>query len=261
MTQVLSDPTLDSFRLDGKVALITGGTRNIGLATAKVFAAAGADLVLTARNDGPLQSVKEELERRGTNVCALAGDVADQVYVQRLVDMAYERFGRVDVLVNNAFRAGQVRPEFALDTPDEDWNECWQTNVLAPFRLMQLVGRQMLAGAGGSIINILSISAFGHDAGLTAYAATKSALWTLTKYVAAEVAPLVRVNAIAPGTITQSGKPRTIQMERLVPNIPAGRIGHPTEIAATALFLASPASSYVTGQVISVDGGIGRGTG
>jgi len=244
MTQVLSDPTLDSFRLDGKVALITGGTRNIGLATAKVFAAAGADLVLTARNDGPLQSVKEELERRGTNVCALAGDVADQVYVQRLVDMAYERFGRVDVLVNNAFRAGQVRP-----------------NVLAPFRLMQLIGRQMLAGAGGSIINILSISAFGHDAGLTAYAATKSALWTLTKYVAAEVAPLVRVNAIAPGTITQSGKPRTIQMERLIPNIPAGRIGHPTEIAATALFLGSPASSYVTGQVISVDGGIGRGTG
>ena len=261
MTQVLPDPTLESFRLDGKVALVTGGTRNIGLATARAFAAAGADLVITARNDAPLQLVREELEQRGTNVCALAGDVADQAYVERLVDVAYERFGHVDVLVNNAFRAGQVRPEFALDTPDADWDECWQTNVLAPFRLMQLIGRRMLAADGGSIINILSISAFGHDAGLTAYAATKSALWTLTKYVAAEVAPLVRVNAIAPGTVTTSGKPRTIQMERLIPDIPIGRIGRPTEIASTALFLASSASSYITGQVISVDGGICRGTG
>jgi len=127
--------------------------------------------------------------------------------------------------------------------------------------LMQLVGRRMLQASGGSIINILSISAFGHDAGPAAYVATKSALWALARYVAGGTAPKVRVNAIAPGAITEDGQPRTIQMERLIPVIPAGRIGHPTEIANAALFLASDASCYVTGRVMTVDGGIGRGTG
>jgi NAD(P)-dependent dehydrogenase (short-subunit alcohol dehydrogenase family) len=250
-----------AFRLDGRVALITGGTRNIGRAIAATFAAAGADLVLTARHAQPLAAVAEEIRQAGARVCAITGDVRIDADMRATVDQAYTEFGRVDVLVNNAFSAGRVRPQVTLDTSDQDWDDCWRANVLGPFRLMQLVGRRMLEASGGSIINILSISAFGHDAGLAAYAATKSALWALTRYVAAETAPKLRVNAIAPGTITEDGRPRTIQMERLIPVIPAGRIGHPTEIANAALFLASDASSYVTGHVMTVDGGIGRGTG
>jgi 7-alpha-hydroxysteroid dehydrogenase len=245
------------FRLDGQVALVTGATKNIGRSIAATFAAAGASLVLTARTASDLEASCEQLRSGGAQVRAVPGDVALDADVRRAVAAAIDTFGRIDVLVNNAYSAGAARP-FALDVPDEDWDSCWRANVLGPYRLMQLAGRLMIEQGGGSIINILSISAFRHDPGMTAYAATKAALWSLTRYVATEAAPTVRVNAISPGPITENGLPRTEVEERNLPLIPMARGGVPAEIATVALFLASPASSYVTGQVIGVDGGLAR---
>jgi len=245
------------FRLDGQVALVTGATKNIGRAIAGTFAAAGASLVLTARTASDLEARCAELRARGTRVHPVVGDVASDDDVRRTVAAAQATFGRIDVLVNNAYSAGRARP-FALDVPDEDWDSCWRANVLGPYRLMQLAGRLMIDNGGGSIINILSISAFRHDPGMTAYAATKAALWSLTRYIATEAAPAVRVNAISPGPITDDGLPRSKGMERNLPLIPMARGGLPGEIATVALFLASPASSYVTGQVVGVDGGLAR---
>jgi len=246
-----------SFRLDGQVAIVTGATKNIGRAIADAFAGAGASLVLTARTESDLEVRCRELRADGVRVHGVVADVASDADVRRTVAEAEDAFGRVDVLVNNAYSAGTARP-FALDVPDQDWDSCWRANVLGPYRLMQLAGRLMIDRGGGSIINILSISAFRHDPGMTAYAATKAALWSLTRYVATEAAPAVRVNAISPGPITPNGLPRTRGMERNLPLIPMGRCGVPHEIAMVALFLASPASSYVTGQVIGVDGGLAR---
>jgi NAD(P)-dependent dehydrogenase (short-subunit alcohol dehydrogenase family) len=242
--------------LEGKVALITGATMNIGRSIAQAYAEAGAKLVITARTRSDLDKTASELSSLGCDVLPVAGDVADPTAAERTVGEAEAAFGKIDVLVNNAYHAGSARP-FALEVPSEDWDRCWRTNVLGPYRYMQLTCRQMMQ-TGGSIINVLSIAAFQHVPGMTAYAATKAALWSLTRYVATEMAPNVRVNAISPGPVSEDGLPRTPGMARVAPLVPLQRIGRPDEVANVALFLASDASSYVTAQVIGVDGGFAR---
>lgn len=251
-----------TFSLDGMVAFITGGTKNIGRATAHRFAAAGADVVITARSEAGLLEVKSELERLdGGRVLTIAGDVSNDDDVVRSVETAVESFGGVDILVNNAMfssrRGGRKR---GLETSPEDWEAIFRGNVLAPCRYIQLFEPIMRGRHGGSIINLLSIVTTGYVEGLMAYATSKSALATITRYLATELAPAIRVNAISPGAISPDGQPMGSIQRQLAQVAPMQRVGKADEVASVALFLASDASSFVTGQVIVADGGIlGKG--
>jgi NAD(P)-dependent dehydrogenase (short-subunit alcohol dehydrogenase family) len=249
------------FRLDRRVAFITGGTKNIGRAIARTFVRAGADVIITARTEADLVDVASELREMGGRVLTVVGDVGDEGAVTRSVTAALDVFGGVDILVNNAFsKGGPVRRERALDTSADDWDAVWRTNVMGPYRYIQLLEPVMRDRGRGSIVNLLSIIAYRYANGLAAYATTKSALWTLTRYMATELGPTIRVNAIAPGAVSPTGEPRNFVQEQIAKVAPMQRIGSPDEIASAALFLASDASSFVTGQVIVVDGGVvGKG--
>jgi NAD(P)-dependent dehydrogenase (short-subunit alcohol dehydrogenase family) len=242
--------------------LITGGTKNIGRAMARMFVTAGADVVITSRTEGDLKEVAEDLAGLGGRALPVVADVSNPDDIERSVDAAVAAFGGVDVMVNNAFsKGGPVRREWALDTSVQDWDAVWRTNVMGPFHYMQLLEPVMRERGRGSVINLLSIVALGYDNGLMAYATSKNALGTITRYLATELAPAIRVNAIAPGAISPTGEPRNHVQERIAQVAPMKRIGNPHEIASAALFLASDASSFVTGQVLVVDGGIvGKGT-
>ena len=247
-----------SIRLDGKVALVTGGTKNIGLAIARAFATAGAGVVITARNAAGLEEARAELETLGTGkILTITADVSDDDDIVRSADTALDTFGGVDVLVNNAYYAGRLagrRP--GLEMTPEQWDAIWRGNVLAPYRHIQLLEPTMRERGAGSIINLQSIAASGYVHGLMGYAASKSALGAITRYLAVDLAPTIRVNAISPGPISPDGTPLgTIQRE-LSRLSALHRVGRADEIASVALFLASDASSYITGQTLVADGGV-----
>ncbi len=247
------------FRLDGKVAFITGGTKNIGRATALKFMMAGADVVITARTESSLRETKAELEslRPGGKVLAVTADVSDEQAIERSVDAALDTFGGVDILVNNAYFSGRPRGRRAvLETSYDEWDAVWRGNVMAPFRYAQLLEPGMRNRGGGSIINLGSIAASGYFDGLIAYATSKNALATMTRYLAVELAPLIRVNAVSPGAISPDGEPMGPIQRRLSELSPMQRVGAAQELASVALFLASDASSFVTGQVVVADGGV-----
>jgi NAD(P)-dependent dehydrogenase (short-subunit alcohol dehydrogenase family) len=245
---------LDRFRLDGRTALITGASRNIGAAIARAFAAAGANLVVNARTAGPLEAFAATVrERYAVEVTSVAADLAQPAERARLIAEIARRVGSVDVLVNNA--AGGGRPDSGLATSPEMWREAVEVNVTTPFELCRAFVPGMRSRGRGAVINILSTAAFAVVPPMLAYGAMKSALWTMTKYLARECAPQVRVNAICPGTVQEGGEMKVASWSRLVPLTALGRIGDPDELAGAALFLASDAASYTTGQVIFVDGG------
>jgi NAD(P)-dependent dehydrogenase (short-subunit alcohol dehydrogenase family) len=187
--------------------------------------------------------------------------------VNRLAEEAVARFGGVDVLVNNAFSAGLEEGLNVLDVPDGTWEGVFETNLFGPLRLTRALARNMLSsGRGGSVINLISGSGFlpnsapGHLPAPTMapYGVSKGALWTLTRYLAAELAPHVRVNALCPGLVSETGGMRDEEpYERLIRSgaVPMGRIGRPEEIAGAAVYLASPAASYTTGEVLICNGG------
>lgn len=245
-------------RLDGKVAFITGGTKNIGRATARAFVAAGSDVVITARTATDLDVARAELEALGGGrVLAVAADATVDDQIVESVRAAIDEFGGVDILVNNAYFSGRLSGRRSgLETSLEDWDAAWRGNVLSAYRYIQLIEPSMLARGGGSVINLLSIAMSGHLEGLLAYAASKSALATITRFLAAELAPAIRVNAISPGAISPDGEPRGSIQRDLLQLSPMRRVGVPDEIASVALFLASDASSFVTGQTIVADGGV-----
>lgn len=244
-----SNETLARFRLDGRTALITGASRNIGAAIARAFADAGAALVLNARGAAGLEQLAGELRQRGVPVTTVAADLAQAADRVRLI----ERIGTVDVLVNNAASGG--RPDSGLATTPEIWREAMEVNVAAPFELCRALVPGMRQRGRGAVINVLSSAAFAVVPPMLAYGASKSALWTMTKYLARECAPEVRVNAICPGTVQEGGTLKVPSWSKLLPLTALGRVGDPSELAAAALFLASEASSYTTGQVLFVDGG------
>ena len=252
------EPTTGQPRLDGKVAFITGGTKNIGRATARAFAAAGAAVVITARTEADLKEAKSDLEAiGGGEVLTVTADASVDDEIVESVRVAVDTFGGVDILVNNAYFSGRLGGRRAgLETSLEDWDAVWRGNVLAAYRHIQLLEPSMRARGGGSVINLLSIAMSGHIDGLLAYATTKSALATITRYLATELAPAIRVNAISPGAISPDGEPRGSIQRELVQLSPMQRVGVPDEIASVALFLASDASSFVTGQTIVADGGV-----
>jgi NAD(P)-dependent dehydrogenase (short-subunit alcohol dehydrogenase family) len=245
---------LDRFRLDGRTALITGASRNIGAAIGRAFAEAGADLIVNARSRAPLDAFAQSVrDRFGVQVTAIAADLAQPGERARLMAEIEQCAGGVDILVNNATSAG--RPDSGLDTTSDMWRDTIEVNVTAPFELCRALVPGMRARGRGAVINMLSTAAFAVVPPMLAYGAMKSALWTMTKYLARECAPAVRVNAICPGTVQEGGEMKVPSWSKLLPLTALGRVGDSNELAGAALFLASDASSYTTGQVIFVDGG------
>jgi len=242
--------------LKNQVALITGASRGIGLAIAKLFAQHGASLALVARTEESLSAALEICRSAGVQAHPFPCDLACLPATQEIVEKVLQRFGKIDILVNNA---GITRDALLLRISDEDWQIVLDTNLRSAFVLTRAVARSMMKSRYGRIINISSVSGIIGNAGQANYAASKAALIALTKTTAREFASRgITANAIAPGFITTdmtSDLPEKLTQE-LLQQIPLGRFGTPEEIASTALFLASPAASYITGQTIIVDGGL-----
>jgi NAD(P)-dependent dehydrogenase (short-subunit alcohol dehydrogenase family) len=247
---------LDSFRVDGRVAIVTGASSGLGVAFARALAEAGADVALGARRLGRLEETRAIVESAGRRAFALAMDVAKPEECQRLVDQTVAHLGRVDILVNNA-GIGTAVP--AMRETPEQFRQVIDINLNGCYWMAQACGRVMQPCS--SIINIASVIGIT-TAGLpqAAYAASKAGLIGLTRDLAQQWSGRkgIRVNALAPGffasEMTEQFRPGYIESQQ--PRILAGRIGDPRELAAAVVFLASPASAYVTGQTLSVDGGV-----
>ena len=241
--------------LSGKVALITGASRGIGRQTALTLAGAGATVVLTSRGDAAA-AVAAEVTAAGGQALALAADVADAEAVQRVVETTTERFGRLDVLVNNA---GITRDQLLLRMKREDWDAVVATNLTVTFLCTQAVLRTMLKQRSGRIISISSVVGQSGNPGQTNYAATKAGIIGFSKALAREVASRsITVNVVAPGLI-DTDMTRDISTDaqaNWASAIPLGRLGTPDDVAAAVCFLASDAAGYITGQVLAINGGM-----
>ncbi len=249
------------FNLQGHVAVITGGGRGIGAGIARSFVEAGARVVLAARRADEIERVASELTELGGETLAVPTDVTDADAVQHLADTAREHFGAVHVWVNNAGGSPMRMPIDQL--PPEEWDRTIALNLTAVYRGSVIAARAMRAsGARGSIINITSGAGTGPVPGSAHYGAAKAGVNSLTWTLAAEFAPDIRVNAVAPGAIPTEvmlkavGKDET-QLDELLEewNIPLGRLGTPRDIGAACLYLASEAASWVSGEIIRVGGG------
>lgn len=250
---------LDLFRLDDRVAIITGAGRGIGAAIATAFADVGADVVIGARTEAQLLAVAETVKKHGRRAAVVPGDLSTRKGMELLVERALDEFGRIDIVVNNA---GGSLPLPFLQTPESHFNEALLWNVTTAFNLTQLAVPHMLKQGGGSVINIASAIGRFPDRGFCAYGTAKAALIHLTKNLACDLAPKIRVNAIAPGAIATSALEIVLTNEaitkEMVSRTPLKRIGRVEDVAAGAVYLASPASAYVTGRVLDIDGGLRR---
>jgi len=245
------------FDLTGRVALITGGNGGIGLGMARGLAKAGASVIIAGRNAAKNAAAVAELTGLGATCDVLEVDVADDAACRAMVEAAHARFGQLDILVNNAGIARGGRPQ---NLPIADWNAVLQTNLTAVMVACQAAYPLMKARGGGKIINTGSMYSLFGGAFSPAYAASKGGLVQLTKSLAAAWAPdNIQVNAILPGWITtemtQGGKDNEPFSARIVARTPAGRWGEPVDFEGPAVFLASPASDFVTGSSLAVDGG------
>jgi len=249
------------FDLTGKVALVTGGSRGLGLEMATALGEAGASVVITARREQWLTPAEQELRAKGIEVLAVTCDVSNPDDVNAAVRATIDRFARVDILVNNA---GIAWGEPVETMPLEKWRQVFDTNTVGCFLMSQAVGNEMLRlGNGGAIINIASVAGLtGLEANVldaVGYSASKGAIITLTRDLAVKWAKRgIRVNAIAPGFFDTRLSHAQLEKTRqkIEQTTPMGRIGKPSELGGVAVFLASPAASYVTGQVLAVDGGM-----
>ncbi|MDF5752820.1 3-oxoacyl-ACP reductase family protein [Spongiactinospora sp. TRM90649] len=248
---------LDSFSLQGKVAVVTGASRGIGRALAQALGEAGASVAVTARTLEPAERAARELQAAGITALPVSLDVTDSAQVDRMVELVSEKLGPIDVLVNNA---GISIGREALDTPDELWREVLATNLDGLWYCTKAVGARMVEQGGGSIVNIGSMSAMivNRPRWQPAYLASKAAVHQLTKALAAEWAPHgIRVNALAPGYILTEASPvdQPEYREWCVEPAAMKRYGLPEELGPAVVFLAGQASSFMTGSVVVIDGG------
>ncbi|MBN1643328.1 MAG: 3-oxoacyl-ACP reductase FabG [Dehalococcoidales bacterium] len=259
---------IQQFSLKGKVALVTGANRGIGAATAIGFAKAGADVAIVSRNTPnrgltTLEEVAEEIKACGQNALPVSAHLGHTDQIKGLVETVVARFGRIDILVNNA---GTSNMTPVLDVKEELWDAIMNLNLKGLFFLSQAAARVMKEHGGGKIINVSSVDGYKPEPDIGVYSISKAAVIMATKVMALDLAKYnIRVNGIAPGLIDTrllNSKYQTLseaeakkQKEETLKLIPAGRIGTPREIADAMIFLASDASSYVTGQTFIVDGG------
>lgn len=248
---------LDSFRLNGKVALVTGAASGLGAAIAAAMAEAGASVACHG-NRRPATETTASIEATGSQAAAFSADLSSTDGAKALMEQVLARFGRIDILVNNA---GTIIRHQAEEFPLEDWQTVLQVNLTSVFQLSQFAALDMMKrNAPGKIINIASLLSFQGGIRVPAYAASKGGVAQLTKALANEWAPKnIQVNAIAPGyfatTNTEALQADETRNRQILERIPAGRWGQPRDLAGAAVFLASSASNYVTGAVLNVDGG------
>ncbi len=248
---------LDRFSLAGQTAVVTGSTRGLGRAFARALAEAGANIVVVGRDAEAAEEVRREIAAIGVGVTVVLADVTSRPDIERLLAETVAAFGRADVLVNNA---GACIHKPALEVTDEEWREVMNVNVDGLWIASQVFGRHMIEQGGGSIINIGSMSAsiVNRPQWQPAYNASKAAVHHLTRSLAAEWAPSnVRVNALAPGYMHTDMSPiHEPQFQRYwIEDAPQQRAGEPDELGPAIVFLASAASSFMTGSVLTVDGG------
>ncbi|MDV0445462.1 7-alpha-hydroxysteroid dehydrogenase [Methanimicrococcus sp. At1] len=242
-------------KLEGKVAIVTGSTSGMGRETAKQFAKEGAKVVVVGRNEDRAKEVVEEIKKDGGEAAYVTVDMTKTDTLKTIVDKTVETYGTVDILFNNA---GMLSVTPILELKPEEWYDVFNVNVTAPLCLAQLVAPIMKKKGKGIIINTTSVAGYAAHHGFTAYVTTKHAAEGLTKSMAKELGPEIRVNAIAPGAIHTAmvdsiGGPDALT--GMIEGAPLKRIGQPIDIATVAVFLASDESSFVTGQSLRVDGG------
>ena len=249
---------LDRFRLDDKVAVITGGGRGLGAAIAVAFAEAGADVLIASRTESQLEAVAEEVRAAGRKAHIVTADLAHPEATAKLAEQAVEAFGKLDIVVNNV---GGTMPNTLLTTSTKDLKDAFTFNVATAHALTIAAVPLMLEhSGGGSIINITSTMGRLAGRGFAAYATAKAALAHYTRSAALDLCPRIRVNAIAPGSILTSALDVVASNDELRKPMekvtPMRRLGDPVDIAAAAVYLASPAGSFLTGKTLEVDGGL-----
>ena len=250
--------SIDSlFSLKDKIAVVLGGTSGIGQAIVRGFVQAGATVIASSRDQAKVDAMAAEIEKAGSRTLKRTSDVQNRGSLEALCRSVVEAFGRVDVLV---VTSGVLQKGPSADVVEEDWNRVVDANLNGTFRANQVFGRQMIGQKSGSIINTCSMTTFVSFGEVTSYAASKAGVGMVTKSLACEWAPHnVRVNAIAPGVFRTPLNTRALDIpERLaaiVAKTPMGRVGKVEELVGASIFLASEAASFVTGQIIAVDGG------
>jgi NAD(P)-dependent dehydrogenase (short-subunit alcohol dehydrogenase family) len=251
---------IDKYRLDGKVALITGGSRGIGRATALGFAEAGADVAVASRKLPDLENVAAEIKKMGKKSLAVAGHVGRLENIDSLVAKVTDEFGKIDILVNNAGTSPALASSLEVD--ERLWDSIMNLNLKGLFFLSQAVAKLMKEHGGGTIINVASMDGFRPEANIGTYAISKAGVIMVSKVMALELARYsIRVNTLAPGNVhTRLGDSRFLAMpeykEEMIRRTPLGRIGDPDDMVGAMIYLASDASSFVTGECVVVAGGI-----